>query len=67
MCREKRILMLNEISLRRKALHDENFPDQELIEEFLNKKDLIPSKLDISWKQPQVYQFIVSILLYNIK
>ncbi|XP_025263208.1 flap endonuclease GEN isoform X2 [Camponotus floridanus] len=56
--REKRALMLNEISLRRKILHDKNFPNQELIEEFLNKKDLISSKLDIGWKQPQVYQFI---------
>lgn len=63
-CREKRALMLNEISLRRKVLHDKNFPNQELIEEFLYKKDLIPSKLDIGWKQPQVYQFIVNILLH---
>ncbi|XP_072759243.1 flap endonuclease GEN [Anoplolepis gracilipes] len=56
--REKRALMLNEISLRRKALHDENFPNQELIEEFLNKKDLVPTKLDIEWKQPQVNLFV---------
>lgn len=56
--------MLNEISLKRKVLHDKNFPNQELIKEFLNKKDLIPSKLDIGWKQPQVYQFIVNILLH---
>ncbi|XP_050449059.1 flap endonuclease GEN [Cataglyphis hispanica] len=56
--REKRALMLNEISLRKKALHDENFPNQELIEEFLNKKDFFPTKLDIEWKQPQINQFV---------
>lgn len=63
-CREKRALMLNEISLRKKALHDENFPNQELMEEFLIKKNLVPTKLDIEWKQPQVNQFIVNILLH---
>lgn len=56
--------MLNEISLRKKALHDENFPKQELIEEFLIQKDAVPTKLDIEWKQPQVSQFIVSSYLY---
>lgn len=65
-CREKRALILNEISLRRKALHDENFPNQELIEEFLNKKDMVPTKLDIEWKQPQVNRFVVNILLHIV-
>lgn len=52
--------------MRKKALHDENFPNQELIEEFLNKKDLVPTKLDIEWKQPQINQFVVNILLYIV-
>ncbi|KYM99090.1 PREDICTED: flap endonuclease GEN [Cyphomyrmex costatus] len=56
--REKRTLILNEISLRKKALYDENFPNQELIDEFLVRKDSIPNKLDIKWEQPQVNQFI---------
>ncbi|KAG5342842.1 GEN endonuclease, partial [Acromyrmex charruanus] len=56
--REKRALILNEISLRKKALYDENFPNQELIDEFLIRKDSIPTKLDIKWKQPQVNEFI---------
>ncbi|XP_018351109.1 PREDICTED: flap endonuclease GEN isoform X2 [Trachymyrmex septentrionalis] len=51
--REKRSLILNEISLRKKALYDENFPNQELIDEFLIRKDSIRTKLDIKWKQPQ--------------
>lgn len=57
-------MILNEISLRKKALHDENFPNQELIDEFLIRKDSIPTKLDIKWKQPQLNQLIVSLLLY---
>ncbi|KAG5307484.1 GEN endonuclease, partial [Acromyrmex insinuator] len=56
--REKRALILNEISLRKKALYYENFPNQELIDEFLIRKDSIPTKLDIKWKQPQVNEFI---------
>lgn len=64
MYREKRALILNEISLRKKALHDKNFPNQELIDEFLIRKDSVPTKLDIKWKQPQINQFIVGLLLY---
>ncbi|TGZ46517.1 flap endonuclease GEN [Temnothorax longispinosus] len=56
--REKRALILNEVSLRKKALHDENFPNQELIDEFLIRKDSVPTKLDVKWKQPQTKQFI---------
>lgn len=59
--REKRAVMLNEISLKKKALRDENFPKQELMEEFLIRKDVVPAKLDIEWKLPQISQFIVSI------
>lgn len=64
MYREKRVLILNEVSLRKKALLDKNFPNQKLIDEFLIKKDLVPTKLDIKWKQPQINQFIVSLLLH---
>ncbi|XP_032687921.1 flap endonuclease GEN [Odontomachus brunneus] len=56
--KEKRAVMLNEISLRKKALRDETFPKQELMEEFLIRRDAVPTKLDIEWKQPQVSQFI---------
>lgn len=64
MYREKRALILNEISLRKKALQDKNFPNQELIDEFLIRKDSVPTQLDIKWKQPQINQFIVSLFLY---
>jgi len=58
-------LILNEISLRKKALLDKNFPNQELIDEFLIRKDSVPTKLDIKWKQPQTSQFIVSLSLHK--
>lgn len=66
MCREKRTLILNEISLRKKALQDENFPNQELIEEFRARKDSVPTRLDIEWKQPQINRFVVSLSLTHI-
>lgn len=56
--------MLNEISLRKKALRDEHFPKQELIKEFLIRSDMVPTKLNVEWKQPQVRQFIVSCYIY---
>ncbi|XP_076244954.1 XPG-like endonuclease isoform X2 [Calliopsis andreniformis] len=52
--REKRALLLNEIALRKKTLLVENFPNQELIDEFLIRKDSVPTKIDLQWKQPQV-------------
>lgn len=57
--REKRALLLNEIGLRKKALAIEDFPNQELIDEFLTRKDPVPTKVDIEWKQPQLNEFIV--------
>ncbi|XP_003702719.2 XPG-like endonuclease isoform X1 [Megachile rotundata] len=56
--KEERALILNEISLRKKALLVPDFPKQELIDEFLIRKDSVPTKLDIQWKQPQVDKFI---------
>lgn len=55
---------MNEIALRKKALLIEDFPNQELIDEFLIKKASAPAKIDIQWKQPQVNEFIVS---FNVK
>lgn len=64
MHREKIALIKNEVLLRRKAVGNENFPNQELIEEFLIRKDSVPTKLDIEWKRPQVNQFVVSFILF---
>ncbi|XP_054006350.1 flap endonuclease GEN-like [Hylaeus anthracinus] len=56
--REERALILNEIALRKKALLVEGFPNQELIDEFLIRKDPVPSKIDLQWKQPQMSKLI---------
>ncbi|KAG7190391.1 hypothetical protein KM043_006499 [Ampulex compressa] len=56
--REKRMLILNEVALRKKALLVEGFPKDELISEFLLRKDPVPSKLDLQWKQPRLTEFI---------
>jgi flap endonuclease GEN len=58
--REKRSLISNELALRKKALLVENFPNQELINEFLVRKGSVPSKLDLEWKKPKIVEFIVS-------
>ena len=52
--------MANEISIRKKALLVDDFPSQELINEFLCRKDPLPSSLDLKWKQPQILKFVVS-------
>ncbi|KOC70481.1 Flap endonuclease GEN [Habropoda laboriosa] len=56
--REQRALLLNEIALQKKALLIEHFPNQELIDEFLIRKDPVSTEIDIQWKQPQISEFI---------
>ncbi|KZC08486.1 Flap endonuclease GEN [Dufourea novaeangliae] len=56
--KEKRALILNEIALRKKALLIEDFPSQELLDEFLIRKDLVPRKVDLQWKKPQISKLI---------
>ncbi|XP_076668330.1 XPG-like endonuclease [Andrena cerasifolii] len=56
--REKRALILNEITLRKKALLIEDFPNQELLDEFLVRKDSVPKRIDLQWKQPQMNKLI---------
>ncbi|KZC08906.1 PREDICTED: flap endonuclease GEN-like [Dufourea novaeangliae] len=56
--KEKRALILNEIALRKKALLAEDFPSQELLDEFLIRKDPVPRKVDLQWRQPQISKLI---------
>ncbi|XP_035733716.1 flap endonuclease GEN-like [Vespa mandarinia] len=56
--KEKRALILNEIQIIKKTRLKEDFPDQELIDEFLIRKHFVPSKLDLEWKQPQIDKYI---------
>lgn len=46
--------------MRNKALQDPNFPDENLINEYLVKKDNV-SQLNLKWKQPDLVRFVVSI------
>lgn len=56
--KEERLEIKNEVSMRNKALTLPNFPDEELINEFLVRKDNV-SKLDLRWKQPDMVKFVV--------
>ncbi|XP_011505629.1 PREDICTED: flap endonuclease GEN [Ceratosolen solmsi marchali] len=56
--KEKRILISNELALRKKALLIENFPNQELINEFLIRKGAVPSTLNLEWRKPKIVEFV---------
>lgn len=62
--KEERLEIKNELNIRSKALLLPDFPDEELINEFLVRKDNI-SKLDLRWKQPDLLKFVVSLVLYS--
>lgn len=57
--KEERQRIKNELSMRDKALADANFPDQNLINEFLVRRD-VASKLNLKWTQPDLRGFVVS-------
>jgi flap endonuclease GEN len=57
--REERKYITAELTMRRKALQDENFPSQALMDEFLHRQPL--PELDFNWKQPDIVSFIVSV------
>lgn len=52
-------MISNELSIRKKALQVDNFPNQELIDEFLQRKGPIPTKLDLQWKKPKIVRLVV--------
>ncbi|CAH1953569.1 unnamed protein product [Acanthoscelides obtectus] len=55
--KEERIKIKNELNMRSKAMQDPNFPNEELINEFLLKKDHV-SKLDVKWNKPDIMAFV---------
>jgi flap endonuclease GEN len=59
--RVERKHIIAELTMRRKALQDGNFPSQALVDEFLHRQPV--PELDLSWKQPDIVSFIVSKLL----
>ncbi|KAL9906409.1 XPG-like endonuclease [Glossina fuscipes fuscipes] len=58
--KDERLSLKSEILLRRKALADLSFPNEEVIKEFLTQPDEIP-KLQLSWNQPNIVKFIKQI------
>ncbi|KAJ8916059.1 hypothetical protein NQ315_010927 [Exocentrus adspersus] len=55
--KEERLSIKNELNMRNKALEDPKFPDEDLVKEFLEKKDKV-SQLNLNWKQPDIVKFI---------
>ncbi|XP_044261035.1 flap endonuclease GEN [Tribolium madens] len=55
--KNERLEIKNELNMRSKALIDPNFPDENLINEFLSEKSKI-SKLNLKWRRPDLVNFI---------
>lgn len=56
--RDRRLAIKNELSMRSKATLLPDFPNQQLIDEFLIRKDNV-CDLDLKWKRPDIVQFLV--------
>lgn len=63
--KEQYAYVKNELAIRSKAMADPTFPNEELIKEFLIKKDNI-SQANVQWKRPDMINFVV-ILSPNVK
>ncbi|KAK4878479.1 hypothetical protein RN001_010985 [Aquatica leii] len=55
--KNKCLQIKNEVNIRNKALEDPNFPSEEIINEFLIRKDNV-SKLNLQWTQPDLTKFV---------
>lgn len=52
--------IINELNIRRKALQDESFPSQDVIDEFSGVETMpVPEKVPLEWTQPNLIQFMV--------
>ncbi|XP_016994896.2 flap endonuclease GEN [Drosophila takahashii] len=58
--KEQRLSIKAELTLRRKALLSPDFPNEEIIAEFLSDPDSIPN-LNLNWRQPNLVKFIKQI------
>ncbi|KAH8320218.1 hypothetical protein KR067_003589 [Drosophila pandora] len=58
--KEQRLSIKAELALRRKALVDSTFPNEEIIAEFLSEPSTIPN-LNLNWRQPNLVKFIKQI------
>ncbi|KAK9736855.1 XPG I-region [Popillia japonica] len=55
--KDRKAFVKNELNIRKRTLNLPNFPNEELIDEYLVTKESIPS-LNINWKQPNLIKFI---------
>ncbi|KAJ6643661.1 Flap endonuclease GEN [Pseudolycoriella hygida] len=55
--KEKRLAIKCELQIRKKAMADQDFPSQKIIDEYMNRPVALP-KLDLTWKQPNVVKFL---------
>lgn len=55
--KDERLAIKSELSIRKKALADMNFPSQEIIKEFKSIPSRLPD-LELKWKQPNLVKFI---------
>lgn len=58
--REQRLSIKSELQIRKKALVDDNFPSQEVIDEFF-QTPIETTDLKLDWNQPNVVKFLVQI------
>ncbi|XP_014203647.1 flap endonuclease GEN [Copidosoma floridanum] len=56
--KKKCVELSGELAIRKKALMDENFPNQEIIDEFLLRKESVPSSLNLKWRKPNMIKFV---------
>lgn len=56
--REQRLSIKSELQIRKKALVDDNFPSQEIIDEFF-QTPIEMTDLKLEWNQPNVVKFLV--------
>lgn len=68
-CREQRLALKSELQIRKKAMQSDDFPSQEIIDEFMQEPiDMSPVQLD--WCQPNVVKFVVKEMMFfflNVK
>lgn len=57
--KEERLSIKNELSIRSKALQDQHFPNEEVMNEYLVRKDNV-SELNLKWRKPDMVNFVVS-------
>lgn len=56
------MIIKTELQIRKKAMIDDKFPSQEIIDEFLQDPGPV-SALQLDWCQPNIVKFVVSYFL----